>query len=59
MPLNEDKLVKKLESHPRPENLDPLKVKKCNREIWNEMLQSKTRSTDLKISKLQSFLQSS
>ena len=23
-----------MESHPRPENLDSLKVKKCNTEIW-------------------------
>ena len=27
-PINKEKLVKKLESHPRPENLDSLKVKK-------------------------------
>ena len=52
-PINKDKLVKKLESHPRPENLDSLKVKKYNTEIWSEMLQSKTRSKDLKTQKLQ------
>ena len=46
-PINKEKLVKKLESHPRPENIDLLKVKKCNTEIWSEMLQSKT--PDLKI----------
>ena len=42
-----------MESHPRPENLDSLKVKKYNTEIWSEMLQSKTRSKDLKTQKLQ------
>ena len=47
------KLVKKLESHPRPENLDSLKVKKCNTEICSEMRLSKTRSKDLKTQKLQ------
>ena len=52
-PTNKEKLVKKLESHPRPENLDSLKVKKCNTEIWSEMLSSKTRSKDLKTQKLQ------
>ena len=41
------------EKHPRPENLDSLKVKKCNAEIWSEMLQPKTRSKDLKTQKLQ------
>ena len=52
-PINKEKLVKKLESHHRPENLDSLKVKKYNTEIWSEMLQSKTRSKDLKTQKLQ------
>ena len=52
-PTNKEKLVKKLESHPRPKNLDSLKVKKCNTEIWSEMLSSKTRSKDLKTQKLQ------
>ena len=47
------KLVKKLESHPRPENLDSLKVKKCNTEICSEMRLSKTRSKDLKTQKPQ------
>ena len=51
--INKEKLVKKLESYPRPHNLDSLKVKKCNTEIWSEMLQSKTRSKDLKTQKLQ------
>ena len=30
--INKEKIVKKLDSHPRPENLDSLKVKKCNTE---------------------------
>ena len=42
-----------MESHPRPENLDSLKVKKYNTEILGEMLQSKTRSKNLKTQKLQ------
>ena len=42
-----------MESHPRPENLDSLKVKKYNTEILGEMLQSKTRSKNLKAQKLQ------
>ena len=32
-PVNKEKLVKKLESHPRPEDLGLLKVKKWNTEI--------------------------
>ena len=42
-PINKEELVEKLESHPRAENLDSLKVKKCNTEIWSEILQPKTR----------------
>ena len=30
-----------------------LKIKKCNPEIWSEMLQSNTRSKDLKTQKMQ------
>ena len=30
-----------------------LKIKKCNPEIWNEMLQSKTGSKDRKTQKMQ------
>ena len=37
-PANREKLVSKLEKHPRPENLNSLKIKKCNPEIWSEML---------------------
>ena len=40
--LNWEKLTKKFEKHPRPDNLKPLKVEKCNPEIWNEMVHSKT-----------------
>ena len=47
-PVNGEKLVQKLEKHPRPENLNSLKIKKCNPEIWSEMLQSRTRSKDMK-----------
>ena len=52
--VNRGKLVQKLEKHPRSENLDSLKIKKCNPEIWSEMLQSKARSKDLKTQKMQS-----
>ena len=52
--ISKEKLVKKLENHPRPKNLDALKVKKCSTEIWNEMLHSKTRSEDLKTQKMKS-----
>ena len=48
-PINKDKLFKKLESHTRSENLDLLNVKKCNTEIWSEMLKSKTRSKDTRL----------
>ena len=51
-PVNREKLVQKLEKHPRPENLNSLKIKKCNPKIWKEMLQSKTRSKDLKTQKM-------
>ena len=47
-PVNREKLVEKLENHPRSENLNSLKIKKWNPEIWSEMLQSKARSKDLK-----------
>ena len=46
-------MLKKLESHPRPENLDSLKVKKFNTEICSKMLQSKARYKDLQTQKLQ------
>ena len=46
------KKVQKLEKHPKPENLNSLKIKKCSPEIWSVMLQSKTRSKDLKTQKM-------
>ena len=52
-PVNREKLVEKLENHPRSENLNSLKIKKWNPEIWSEMLQSKARSKDLKTQKMQ------
>ena len=52
-PVSREKLVPKLEKHPRPENLNSLKIKKCNPEIWSEMPQSKTRSKGLKTQKMQ------
>ena len=55
-PVNKEKLVQKLGKHHRPENLNSLKIKKCNPEIWSEMLQSKTRSKDLKTQKMQSCI---
>ena len=38
-PVNRKKLVQKLEKRPRPENLNSLKIKKCNSEIWSKILQ--------------------
>ena len=32
-PVNREKLVQKLKKHPRPENLNSLKIKKYNSEI--------------------------
>ena len=52
-PANREKLVQKLEKHPKTENLNSLKIKKFNPEICSEMLQSKTRSKDLKTQKMQ------
>ena len=52
-PVNKEKLVQKFEKLPRSENLNSLKIKKCNPEIWNEMFQSKTRSKDRKTQKMQ------
>ena len=46
-PVGTEKLVQKLEKQLQPENLNSLKIKKCNPEIWSEILQSKTRSKDL------------
>lgn len=37
-PISEKKLVKKTEEHVRPDNHNPLKAKKCNPEIWSELL---------------------
>ena len=37
-PVSSEKLVQKLEKHPRPENLNSLKIKKCNSEIWRKIL---------------------
>ena len=55
-PVNREKLVQKWEKHPRPETLVSLEIKKFNQEIWSEMLQSKTRSKDLKTQKMQGCL---
>ena len=52
-PVNRKKLVQKLEKHPRSENLNSFKIKKCNPDIWSEIFQSKTRSNDLKTQKMQ------
>ena len=52
-PINKEKhIVKKLDSHPRTENLDKLKVKKCHTEIWIAMFQFKIKSKYLKTQKL-------
>ena len=53
--INTDKLTRKLELHPRPENVEALQVQKCIPEIWSEMILVRTRSKDLKIQKLQSL----
>ena len=55
-PISREKLVQRLEKHPRPENLNSLKIKKCNPEIWSEMIHLKTRSKDLKTQKMQGFI---
>ena len=52
-PISWEKMVQKLEKHRKPENLNSLKIKKCNPEICSEMRQSKTRSKDLKTQKMQ------
>ena len=41
-PVNRKKLIQKLEKHPRPENLNSLKIKK----IWSE---SKIKISKIKI----------
>ena len=51
-PAISEKLVT-LEKQPRLENLNSLKIRKCNPEIWSKMLHSKSRSKDLKTQKLQ------
>ena len=51
-PVKREKLVQNLEKHSKPENLNSLKIKKCSPEIWSVMLQSKTRSKDLKTQKM-------
>jgi len=55
-PLARETLTKKLESNLRPSNLESLKVRKCNSEIWSEMLQTATRSRDVKNPKLQTCI---
>ena len=42
--VSRKKLVQKLEKHRRTENLNSLKMKKCNPEICSEMLQSETQA---------------
>ena len=42
--VSRKKLVQKLDKHPRVENLNSLKMKKCNPEICSEMLQSETQA---------------
>ena len=50
MPLNKDKLAKKLESHHRPENLDPSKVKNATQKSGMKCFSLKP---DLQISRSQ------
>ena len=50
--LTQGKTGSKIRKNPTHENLNILKIKKCNPEIWSEMLQSKTKSIDLKTQKM-------
>ena len=52
-PVSWENLVQKLDKYSRPKNLNSLTIKIWNPEIWGEMLQSKTRSKDLKTQKIQ------
>ena len=40
-PVSREKLVQKLEKHPRPEKLNYFKIKNCNPEIWSRMLRTR------------------
>ena len=51
--LTQGKTGSKIRKHARHENLNYLKFKKCNPEIWSEMLLSKTKSKYLKTQKMQ------
>ena len=51
-PISEDKLTQKFQKHTMPENLEALRIKKCNYDIWAD-IHRKFRSRDIKTQKLQ------
>ena len=54
-PINKEKITKKFELFPCPENCLALQLKKCNSEIWSQ-LQANTRQADLKSQQNQSCI---
>ena len=51
MPLKEFKT--KMTTYKKPQNCSDLLVKKCNKEIWQERMNSQYRNKDLKVQKVQ------
>ena len=51
-PIEYEKLCEKFEKHQTPENLESLRVKKCNYDIWSQV-HRRVRSKDIKTQKVQ------
>ena len=52
-PLNKDTIAKRFDQYKRPKNCDTIIIKRCNAEIWSELLSQNVRSKDLKTQKVQ------
>ena len=47
------KILTEMETYKKPQNCSDLLVKKCNKEIWQERMNSQYRNKDLKVQKVQ------
>jgi len=57
-PMKKEKYLEKLKKYPLPQNV-PLKVKRCNPELWKQRLNARSKTNDLKLQKIQLTLHKS
>jgi len=51
-PVKKERYLEKLKKYPLPSNI-PLRVKKCNPELWKHRLSARSKTNDLKMQKIQ------